>query len=244
MRVHLETCFLNITWNISWMDYCVKKFILIACFFTTVLWHTTAFWRNPRTSLKQCVISRQYILPFLLIKSDKQMQQECIPVGCVPAARRPYTGVCFPGGCLVQGGVVWCLVQERGCLLRGCGVWSRGGLVWGGPGLGGVPGPGWCGPEGCLVWGGSASVPSGIPPPPPPPCEQNDKQVQKYYLGHNFVAAGNKYWHHSAQFTRGACIPSVVCMGLELRVCNNEIDPSTSSLSVCISDEAEKLLLP
>ena len=29
-----------------------------------------------------------------------------------------------------------------------------------------------------------------------PPCEQNDKQVQKYYLGHNFVAAGNKsHWH-------------------------------------------------
>ena len=27
----------------------------------------------------------------------------------------------------------------------------------------------------------------------PPPCEQNDRQVQKYYLGHNFAAAG-KYW--------------------------------------------------
>ena len=25
----------------------------------------------------------------------------------------------------------------------------------------------------------------------PPPREQNDRQVQKYYLGHNFVAAGN-----------------------------------------------------
>ena len=25
-----------------------------------------------------------------------------------------------------------------------------------------------------------------------PTCEQNDKQVQKYYLGHNFVAAGKK----------------------------------------------------
>ena len=38
-------------------------------------------------------------------------KQECIPVGCVPAARRPYAGVCFPGG----------------------GVWSRGeGLVPGG----------------------------------------------------------------------------------------------------------------
>ena len=25
------------------------------------------------------------------------------------------------------------------------------------------------------------------------PCEQNDRQVQKYYLGHNFVAAGNNF---------------------------------------------------
>ena len=30
--------------------------------------------------------------------------QEFIPVGCVPAARWPYyAGVCFPGGCLLQG---------------------------------------------------------------------------------------------------------------------------------------------
>ena len=40
--------------------------------------------------------------------------QECIPVLCVPTARRPYAGVCFPGG--------------------GGGVSGRGG--------GGVPGPG------------------------------------------------------------------------------------------------------
>ena len=39
--------------------------------------------------------------------------------------------------------------------------------------------------------GGSAS--GGIPActEADPPCEQNDRQVQKYYLGHNFVAAGN-----------------------------------------------------
>ena len=46
----------------------------------------------------------------------KYYQQECIPVGCLPAARRPYAGVCFrgvpgpgglvPGGCLVWGGGV------------------------------------------------------------------------------------------------------------------------------------------
>ena len=52
--------------------------------------------------------------------------QECIPVGCVPAARWPYAAVCFPGGCLVRGGAAW----------------SRGGICSGGSAPGGVPGPG------------------------------------------------------------------------------------------------------
>ena len=34
----------------------------------------------------------------------KHLKQECIPVGCVPAARRPYPGVCFPGGGSPSGG--------------------------------------------------------------------------------------------------------------------------------------------
>ena len=47
------------------------------------------------------------------------IEQECIPVGCVPAARRPYAGVCFPGGGGVPGpgGRVVCLV--RGVVCRG-----------------------------------------------------------------------------------------------------------------------------
>ena len=51
-------------------------------------------------------------------------RQECIPVGCVPAARRPYAGVCFPGGSLSWGGSV-----PGGSLLRGGsgGLWSGGG---------------------------------------------------------------------------------------------------------------------
>ena len=51
-------------------------------------------------------------------------------------------------------------------------------LVWGGgvPGLG-VSALGACMPQYLLGYHH-------------PPCEQNDKQVQKYYLGHNFVAAG------------------------------------------------------
>ena len=52
------------------------------------------------------------------------MKQECIPVGCVPAARWLYAAVCFPaggvpgpGGCLLWG---VCLVWGDG------GAWSRG----------------------------------------------------------------------------------------------------------------------
>ena len=106
----------------------------------------------------------------------KKCKQECIPVGCVPAARRPYAGVCFPEGwwgvcvsgrggvCLVWG--VVCLVWVGGVV---CLVWVGGWCAW--------SGGGWCAWSGgvvCLVQGGvcawsregSASVPCGIPPPP------------------------------------------------------------------------------
>ena len=86
-------------------------------------------------------------------------KQECIPVGCVPAARRPYAGVCFPGGggCLVRGvsaaggGVCSGGSAPGGCLVSGRGVSAPGGvcsggcMLWGGLVLGGV----------CLSWGGS-----------------------------------------------------------------------------------------
>ena len=64
----------------------------------------------------------------------KNDRQECIPVGCVPAARRSYAGVCFPGG-----------------VCSGGGVWS-----------GGVCGPGGSGPGVCvcLVWGRGGWYPS------------------------------------------------------------------------------------
>ena len=71
------------------------------------------------------------------------LTQECIPVGCVPAAHWPYAAVYFRGGGLLSalgGGVS----VPRGCLLPG-GVCSRGCLLWGG---------GW------LLWGGSA--PGGV----------------------------------------------------------------------------------
>ena len=53
------------------------------------------------------------------INSDKQ---ECIPVGCVPAARRPYAGVCFPGGGVCSGGSGPGGVCSGGCVCsRGAG---------------------------------------------------------------------------------------------------------------------------
>ena len=55
-------------------------------------------------------------------------KQECIPVGCVPAASRPYAGVCFPGGWRVS-------VPGGGCLLLEGGVSAPGGcLLLGGGG--------------------------------------------------------------------------------------------------------------
>ena len=94
------------------------------------------------------------------------LQQECIPVGCVPPARRPYLpgpGGTWSGGCTWSGGV------------PGPGGY----LVWGVPGLGGVPGPGGVPGQGCtwsrgggctwsggvyLVWG-VYLVPGGVPGP-------------------------------------------------------------------------------
>ena len=101
-------------------------------------------------------------------------QQECIPVGCVPAARRPYACVCFPGGgvsawsgggvCLLRGvgGVGWCLLPGGGCL-PGWGVSAPGGvcLVWGvSAWSGGVSAPG----GGCIPACTEADT---LPPPPP-----------------------------------------------------------------------------
>ena len=84
-------------------------------------------------------------------------QQECIPVGCVPAARRPYAGVCFPGG--------WCLVRGVG---GGAGVWSGGVVV---SALGE-----WCLVRGGGVWsgGGGGGIPACTEADPLPSCEQNE----------------------------------------------------------------------
>ena len=65
------------------------------------------------------------------LAKEPNSKQECIPVGCVPAARCPYAEVCFPGGVCSRGG--GCLLRG-GCLLVGIcsGGTALGGLLWGG----------------------------------------------------------------------------------------------------------------
>ena len=92
--------------------------------------------------------------------SSASLKQECIPVGCVPATHWPYAGVCFQEGGVPGPGeyLVWGVPGPGGCLVQG------------------VPGPG-----GCLLLG--RGVVSQHALRQTPPCEQNDRQVQKYYLG-------------------------------------------------------------
>ena len=92
-------------------------------------------------------------------------KQECIPVGCVPAARWPYTGVCFPGGGLLPAGLLspGGVLSPGGCLLRG--VSAPGGV---------------CSQGGCLLRGGvcsggvvcSGGIPACTEADTPPPCGQ------------------------------------------------------------------------
>ena len=106
------------------------------------------------------------MLPGDLLPGGSAPRERCLlPRGRCLVRGVSAPGALLPGGCLPQGGVCpW------GCLLLG-------GLLPGGVVclLRGVSAPGEHVCSGCGI----------------PPCEQNDKQVQKYYLGHNFVAAGN-----------------------------------------------------
>ena len=120
-------------------------------------------------------------LHFLTVFGKNYAKQECIPVGCVPAARWPYAGVCFPGDAKK--------IQNKKIPKKNWG----GGLV-----LGGMSGLGVSGPGGCLVqgvsgpggiWSRRVSGPRGVSGPGVcvwypsmnwsrhPPREQNDRQV-------------------------------------------------------------------
>ena len=89
-------------------------------------------------------------------------KQECIPVGCVPAAHWPYAGVCFfpgGGGVCSGGGVGWVSAPGGGvCYLGGSG-----------PGVGG---------------GGWGCIPACTEADTPPPVDRIlDTRFWKYYLG-------------------------------------------------------------
>ena len=81
----------------------------------------------------------------LLLKATTIDEQECIPVGCVPAARWPYAAVCFPwgwcllGGCLLGGGVSWGVWSGGWWLLQGGPVWGVVVSGLGGKGGGYIP---------------------------------------------------------------------------------------------------------
>ena len=138
---------------------------------------------DPRVTLKhKCRVAAPVTL-----KYKRFSKQECIPVGCVPAARRPYAGVCFPGevcsvGCLVGGRVSapGGSAPRRGvCLLQG-GVWSRGGCL-----LGGVSAPrgGSVCSRGVSAPGGGVSQHALRQTPSPPVDRILDTHLWKYYLG-------------------------------------------------------------
>ena len=106
-----------------------------------------------QSTLLSTVSSRDIRL-FRKQKEHIYVEQEYIPVGCVPATRRPYAGVCFPGGCLLWG----VSARRRGSAPGGWGVSALGGVCsWGV----------------CSQWG----VVSQHALRQTPPCEQNDKQV-------------------------------------------------------------------
>ena len=90
-------------------------------------------------------------------RCTQHLEQECIPVGCVPAAHRPYAAVFFPrGGLPGRGGSPWSWGVLPGW---GGSPWSGGVLL--GPG-GILLGPGWGGSPWSRV-GGFSLVRGGSP---------------------------------------------------------------------------------
>ena len=109
------------------------------------------------------------------------VKQECIPVGCILPACCPYLPACTaPRGVYLPGGCTcW------GCTCPGVYLPMGGVPVWDGCTCPGSV-PVW----GVYLPGGSTCLGVYLPGgtcPGTPPCEQNDRQVQKYYLAPNFV---------------------------------------------------------
>ena len=97
----------------------------------------------------------------------KLFQQECIPVGCVPADRRPYAGVRFPGGGFsIRGGS-----PSRGGFLHPAGGGSSiqpGGVLHPAGGGSSIQPGGFLHP----ARGGSSIQPGLLARPPPPPVNR------------------------------------------------------------------------
>ena len=114
-----------------------------------------------------------YLLKWIKF-SVKKKQQGCIPVGCVPATHWPYAGVCFLGGCLLQGGVC------------SQGVSAPGGVLWGG----GVCSWGCVSaPVGVYVCSGGVCIPACTEADTSPVNRITDAS-KNITLGPNFIAAG------------------------------------------------------
>ena len=158
----------------------------------------TGTWVDPvRLPL---VIAVAYKIRFN-IETKNMMKQECIPVGCVPAARWPYPGVCFPGGgvCLLRGvSAPRGVSGPGGCLVLG-GVWSQGVSAPGGVCSRGVSAGGfWSGGvwsqggllQGVFSWRGLVLVSQHALRQTPLLTES--QMPVKTLPWPNFIAAGNK----------------------------------------------------
>ena len=144
---------------------CKQKIILITL---QVSVHNTT---DEKTSVPARCSSDKKSNPMQLYLSllKQHSIQECIPVGCVPAAHWLYAGGVPP----------W-----RGVSLTGGVSLAGGGSPW--QGGGGSP---W---QGGLLGRRVVSLAGGSLKQTPPPVDRiTDK---KHNLGHNFVAAGKKYW--------------------------------------------------
>ena len=118
-------------------------------------------WLKIDSSLRTC-------RSILIAYKWKDLEQECIPVGSVPAERWPYSGACCSGGIWSWGGWVVSAPGGGGVWSRGDGgVCSQGDLVPGGCLVRGVSAP----PGGCLLPGGvcsrGVSAPGGWSSTPP-----------------------------------------------------------------------------
>ena len=137
-------------------------------------------------------------------------------------------GVSAPGRVSAPRGVSapWVGVCSWGCLLQGVGVCSGGCLL----------------PEGVwypsMHWGRH------------PPREQNDKQVQKYYLGHNFVEAGKNVfskWMRASQIWRFLKVTyecSLICC-VKLSISDSQkIQPIENPFSIFLWDDGFPINFP